>query len=148
MTSLARFLQLPAADRKLLVRAGALLLSVRLGLWLLPYRVVMLLALGAAAAGGRPACLRPERIAWAVATAARLGPGATCLPRALVAESLLRRMGYAATLHIGVTKGDNGTIEAHAWVEYLGKVVVGKAGVERYAALSGAAQAGPGRAGR
>ena len=87
MTSLARFLQLPAADRKLLVLAGALLLAVRLGLWLLPFRVVRRLALGAAAAGERPACLRPERIAWAVATAARLGPGATCLPRALVAES-------------------------------------------------------------
>src|SRR5881227_362497 len=105
MTSLARFLRLPAADRNILVLAGALLLAVRLGLWLLPFRVVRRLAPGAAAAGGRPACLAPERIAWAVATVARLVPGASCLPRALVAESLLRRMGYPATLHIGVTKG-------------------------------------------
>src|SRR5437762_14152461 len=98
MTSLARFLQLPAGDRKLLVLAGALLLAVRLGLWLLPFRVARRLALGAAAAGGRPAGSPPERIAWAVATAARFVPGATCLPRAFVAESLLSRMGYPATL--------------------------------------------------
>ena len=140
MTSPARFLRLPAADRNILVLAGALLLAVRLGLWLLPFRVVRRLALGAAAAGGRPACLRPERIAWAVATAARLGPGATCLPRALVAESLLRRMGYAATLHIGVTRGGDRTLEAHAWVEHLGKVVVGEAGVERYSTLNSATE--------
>ena len=146
MTSLARFLRLPAGDRKLLVLAGTLLLAVRLGLWLLPFRVVRRLALGAAAAGGRLACSPPERIAWAVATAARFVPGATCLPRALVAESLLRRMGYAATLHIGVTRGDDRTLEAHAWVEYLGKVVVGEAGVERYSTLNSATEpAGIGR---
>src|SRR2546428_13732866 len=103
MMSLARFLRLPAADRNILVLAGALLLAVRLGLWLLPFRVIRRLALGAAAAGGRPACSSPERIAWAVATAARFVPGATCLPRALVAESPLRRRGCAATLPIGVT---------------------------------------------
>ena len=137
---------MPAGDRKLLVLAGALLLAVRLGLWLLPFRVVRRLALGAAAAAGKPAGLPPERIAWAVATAARFVPGATCLPRALVAESLLRRMGYAATLHIGVTRGDDRTLEAHAWVEHLGKVVVGEAGVERYSTLNSATE--PARIGR
>jgi hypothetical protein len=148
MTSLARFLRLPAADRNVLLLAGALLLAVRVCLQLLSFRMVRRLALGAAAAGRPKACLPPERIAWAVARAGSRVPGATCLPRALVAESLLRRMGYPATLHIGVTKGDDRTLEAHAWVECLGKVVVGEAGVERYAMLSRAADADAGRAAR
>jgi len=131
MTFLAKFLQLPPGDRKLLVRTVALLLVMWLGLALLPFRVVRRLAL----AGRRRASLPPERIAWAVATAARLVPGATCLPRALVAESLLRRMGYPVTFHIGVAKADDRTLDAHAWVECSGKVVIGGADLKRYAAL-------------
>ena len=148
MTSLVKFLHLPWGDRKLLVRAAALLLVIRLGLELLPFRVVRRFALAGAAAEGTPACVPVERIAWAAATAARLMPGATCLARALAAESLLRQLGFAPTLHIGVAKGDDRTLDAHAWVECFGKVVIGEAGVERYTRLTRAANSEPGRAAR
>jgi hypothetical protein len=54
-------------------------------------------------------------------------------------------MGYPATLHIGVAKVEAQGLEAHAWVECLGKVVVGEAGVERYGILTRATEAEPGR---
>ena len=42
-----------------------------------------------------------------------------CLPRSLLLGWLLRRRGVASQLRIGV-KMDNGSLAAHAWVEYAG----------------------------
>jgi hypothetical protein len=136
MTRLTRFFRLPAADRKVLLKAGALLLGVRLGLWLVPFRVVRWLALGGADGGRKESPLPPERIAWMLAAASRLMPKASCLAHAVAGEALLRRMGYPAALHIGVARGTNAPLEAHAWVECLGTVVIGGSGVERYGVLS------------
>jgi hypothetical protein len=38
---------------------------------------------------------------------------------------LLNWYGYASELRIGVAKGEQGELEAHAWVEYQGKVIIG-----------------------
>jgi hypothetical protein len=67
----------------------------------------------------------PERIAWAVRVARRYVPAATCLSQALAVRTLFRRQGYPAQLRIGVTKGERGQLEAHAWVESEGKIVIG-----------------------
>jgi hypothetical protein len=58
-------------------------------------------------------------------SAARFVPGATCLPQALAAEAILRRQGHPADLRLGVKRGDDG-VEAHAWVESYGRVIVGE----------------------
>ena len=50
--------------------------------------------------------------------------GGTCLTNALVAEALLARYGYPATLRIGASRQDGG-FAAHAWVERNGEVVIG-----------------------
>jgi hypothetical protein len=38
---------------------------------------------------------------------------------------LLARRGYLADLRIGVIKADSGQLEAHAWVESEGQVIIG-----------------------
>jgi hypothetical protein len=67
-----------------------------------------------------------SRIAWAIDAASQRIPTAnSCLPRALAARFLLVRWGYPAEFSIGVARNRDGKLEAHAWVEALGKVVIG-----------------------
>jgi hypothetical protein len=40
-------------------------------------------------------------------------------------QILLQQQGYPASLQIGVAKGRDGQLEAHAWVESQGQVVIG-----------------------
>jgi hypothetical protein len=54
--------------------------------------------------------------------------GGTCLERALTAQFMLGRRGYASTLRIGVKPPNAGTLEAHAWLEYSGRAVIGGVG--------------------
>jgi hypothetical protein len=135
MGLLTRSLRLPAADWGLLVQAGTLLLAMRLGLLVLPFRIVRRLGWRARRVDGPDPRAPIHRIAWALAWANRIFPGATCLPRALAAEAVLRRMGHPATLHIGVARGSDRPVDAHAWVECRGQIVAGGDSVERYAAL-------------
>ena len=63
---------------------------------------------------------RADRIAEIVTIAAHLGVyQASCLPRALVLWSLLRRNEIESAIRIGAQK-ERGQLAAHAWVEYLG----------------------------
>lgn len=71
-----------------------------------------------------PSC---EEICRAVDIAARFVPGATCLVKAQVGSAMLNRFGYAAEIKIGVWKKSPG-LEAHAWVECGGLVVLGATG--------------------
>jgi Transglutaminase-like superfamily len=127
MGRLGKLAALSPAERRLLVGAAGLLATVRVGLWVLPFRWVH----GAVRAlGNRP---RPrnedgppvQRVVWAVGAAARLVPRATCLVRALAAQTLLARRGYASELRLGVSGGLSRTFEAHAWIERDGQVLVG-----------------------
>lgn len=69
--------------------------------------------------------MRPGRIAWAVTIAGRYVFHATCLVQALATQVLLARAGMSSILHIGVTKGQHAPIEAHAWVESEGRIIIG-----------------------
>ena len=62
-----------------------------------------------------------------IAVAERL-PFVTCLIAALAADTMLRRRGYPVTFHIGVRRGVRpwAALEAHAWVECHGAVIVGQ----------------------
>jgi len=124
MQRLRKLRDLSGRDRALLAHAGLLVLAARLGLWVLPFRLLRRLAEGAPArsAGARPA---PERIGWAVQVASSCVPRATCLSQALAAQRLMRRHGYPAALRIGVMRDGAGQIAAHAWVESGGAVIVG-----------------------
>ena len=140
MRRLARLRALAPAERRLLIEAALAVAAVRVGLWLLPFRAMRRAGerLGSWGAGRRArgqATHSPERIAWAVAVVSQYIPRASCLTRALAAEALLARRGYPAQLRIGVAKGLGGRLEAHAWLERDGQVLIGGAIHERYTAL-------------
>jgi hypothetical protein len=124
----ARFLRLQPADRALLLETLLALLGARLALSLLPFWRVYRRTSRPPEAPAKPAAAdEARRIAWALRAAGRLVPACTCLIRALAAQALLRRRGEACRLRIGVTRGPQGAVQAHAWVEYRGAVLVGGA---------------------
>jgi hypothetical protein len=72
----------------------------------------------------KPALPTAQSVARMVSVAANYGPyRANCLKRSLATWWLLQRRGIAAELNIGVAK-DAGELNAHAWVEYMGSVLV------------------------
>jgi hypothetical protein len=133
MDKLRKFVALSSTERLLLVRVAFLVGLVRVGTWLLPFRVVRGLSarLGRQAAGSRRRDVPNERLAWAVeAVGKRIPGGGNCLVQALSAQVLLDRRNRPAQLRIGVAKGPGGELQAHAWVESEGKLVIGGAGEE------------------
>jgi Transglutaminase-like superfamily len=121
---LHKFLRLPHADRSLLVHSVILVGAARLALWALPFNTVRRLFARRARQSPSP-YPTTERIGWAISVAKRFIPKGNCLPQALAAESLLTRGGFPVELRIGVAKKDDGRLEAHAWVESDGRLVVG-----------------------
>jgi hypothetical protein len=130
---------LSAADRRILAEAAFLLLACRIGLWLLPYARLQRVVAGASPAGREPPRGFPARVSWANGALSRRLPGMTCLVQSLAAHALLRRAGCHAQLRIGVqAPAGRATkpLEAHAWVECEGRVVVGDVpGLAEYAVL-------------
>jgi UPF0716 family protein affecting phage T7 exclusion len=129
-----KFLCLPAAQRHPLLQAVLLLGAIRLGLWLLPFRTLQrLLARLAQAPTASPeaGAAAISGVVWAVAGASRYVPGATCLTQALGARVLLARCGQQTQLRLGVTRSAAGQFQAHAWVEWQGRVVLGGADAPR-----------------
>lgn len=127
--------QMSGGDRLHLFSVFLLLLLIRIGLWLWPFRMVLKLVerLGKPLRGSRsdrplPFAPKPiSHIVWMVNVSSRYTPGgAKCLARALTTQVLLNRQGYLPDLRIGVTKAAAGNLEAHAWVEYQGRVVMGQ----------------------
>ena len=139
MRQCRKFVQLAPADRSLLVSAAFLVVWVRLGLWLLPFRTLRrtLSRLAGASTGrqGSPGCAA-ERPVWAVRVVSRYVPGSTCLTQALAAHALLARHGYSADLQIGFTRDDAKRLQGHAWLEHEGEVVIGGGELERYVPLT------------
>jgi hypothetical protein len=128
MKLLFKALHLHNSDRNLLFKTFILLSLVRLGLWLLPFQKLLHLL-------GKIGQISPEqllklipldRIVWAVNLNSFYTLGSVqCLPRALTTQVLMRMHGYAPQLRIGVAKGEQGNLEAHAWIENQGQVVIG-----------------------
>lgn len=72
--------------------------------------------------------LHHERVvAWSVAAASRLVPGATCLTQALAGQRLLARHGLGSRVRIGVRPGPAGELLAHAWLLREERVLLGGA---------------------
>jgi hypothetical protein len=152
LTRLASFARLPATEKRLALRAIALLAATRVALRILPFdRARSLIA-----AAPRPAARAgddlprsavpggdelPRAVRRAVIRAARSLPGSSCLAQSLVAERLLRAGGRAARLSIGVAAPDDAAtarigLDAHAWVESGGLLVTGDDPHDRYQVLA------------
>ena len=122
-----------------MTEAVMLLGLVRLSLWLLPFQIVrrVLARLMKPLVGASDHRRRSRKsIVWAVEAAGRGAPMVrTCLTQALTAQVLLTRSGYPALLRIGVVRGMDGELEAHAWVESEGEVMIGGQELTRYVPL-------------
>jgi hypothetical protein len=76
------------------------------------------------------------RVLWATtAVARRLPARRNCLVEALVAHTLLSRRGHEASVHFGAALTPDRGLEAHAWVEREGRVIVGASETARFTPL-------------
>ena len=119
-----------------MLEALPLVVGVRAALWLLLYRREQRLVLGGrGTAPDAHGAARPERITEAVRRASRVVPRATCLTQALAAQVLLSRAGYTSRVWIGVARDGSAGLDAHAWVELDGSVILGATPDRRYVPL-------------
>jgi HAMP domain-containing protein len=137
-TRFRRFFALPAERKRAFLTAIAMLVGVRIALWAATVEQV---ESSARRFARRTPDTRPptpgsaDRVSWAVGSAARFVPGASCLAQAIAAEALLIRAGHPAEIRLGVAKDGRGRIEAHAWVEVSGRVILGDGDLKRYVPL-------------
>ncbi len=106
----------PLRRAALLLRALVAVAAVRLLLWL---RLGGALRgrLARAPARDEPSLAEQREVAWSVAAAARLVPGATCLTQAMAGQALLSRLGKASTIRITLpAEAPDGALRPHAWL--------------------------------
>lgn len=128
MKRLTRFLRLPIGEKKLHFKAMSLVVVTRIGLWLLPYRMVeksVAFIASRAKMNGDADWKLIRSVSSSVKSCSKYVPHATCLTQALAARTLLRLNGYDSELKIGVVK-DAANLAAHAWIEIDGRIVIGK----------------------
>lgn len=124
----------------LLFKALVVVCAFRLALWILPFRRVIRVVEKRKSDRDDESQVSfsdVKKIASSVRWAARYVPAATCLTQALATSLMLRRIGVSAFLRIGVAKGSKGQLEAHAWLESHGRIIIGKQkGLYRYTVMS------------
>lgn len=114
-------------DFWLVFRVFILLGLIRLGLWLLPFSKLrrFLVSIGERYSFCYR-CQSVDKLIWAVNASSRYMLGnVKCLARALTTEVLLNCNDRSPNLKIGVAKENKGQLEAHAWVENQGRVLIG-----------------------
>lgn len=137
MRRLQSFLRLPARERFLYLRTWLLLFRIRLMLWVLPYRRWRQIAAHMIRVENERQLDRPQvnQITRAVRVMSKYVPQASCLTQALAAQTLLANEGQRSQLRVGVTQ-NSGKLEAHAWVQIDGRVVIGgRESVVRFSAF-------------
>ena len=134
---LRNFLRRSREEQKLLITALCWVACVRAGLWLLPFRILRPVVDRASRNAGPDVAdeLVAARVAWAISSAARCVPGATCLTQAMAARILLARRGFTSEVCYGVNRVP-GRIAAHAWLESGGRVIVGGDRLETWLPLA------------
>ena len=131
---LARFSELDGADKRLLLRAVAWLAVARLMIVAVPFnRLAARLSadIPTEKDGQNPEFF--QRIGRAVSTAAGNVPWRSdCFPQTIAARMLLKRHGYASTIHLGVERVGDSDLAGHAWLTCGGTVVTGGVDLDRY----------------
>jgi hypothetical protein len=123
---LFKLFQLKKIELQLLLESYLLLSSIRLGLWLLPFGKLQKILNKISSPRKLAVRVQIKQIITAINRSSRYSPGdVKCLARALTTEFLLNVYGYFPQLRIGIIKGEQGKLEAHAWVEEQEKIVIG-----------------------
>lgn len=134
MRRLKQFTELDRGERSLLFHAMLLVLVARMGLWIMPLRVLLRLVL---LSRDRSTPARSaERLVWAIRVVSRYMPGATCLVQALATQALLTRSGFFSRIQIGVAKDEQCRFKAHAWVVCGDRIVIGGTETDHYVPLA------------
>lgn len=138
--TLRKFLDLPKKERQIFLKVFVLLILVRLGLWLLPYKTLQRslerFFPPHIPSDPQESVSSPlETIPFAVRATSAYVPSATCLTQALTLQTLLGREGIVSKLEIGVTRDDEAGFAAHAWLEAGGRVVIGGERLDRFTRL-------------
>jgi hypothetical protein len=139
-----RFLTLDRHDRALVLEGAMLLSFAWVGLRLMSFVRLRALLDGYALRfrTASPAVkLVLDRTNWAVSAVAERSPvSMTCLLRALAADAILRRHGFASQLRIGVRhshRRSSRPLDSHAWVECDDRIVIGQLDdLDDYAVMS------------
>ncbi|MDC7223197.1 MAG: lasso peptide biosynthesis B2 protein [Spirochaetales bacterium] len=123
-------------ERALFRQALGLLFQVRWRMAFCPFPKVLAWVRRQSPAPAERLLSDPERLAWMVESTGIAFPRLLkCLPRALAGFILLRRCGWEVTLKIGARRRHPSLpVEAHAWLEREGEVLLGKMfGLDGYA---------------
>lgn len=115
MRRIRRILTLTPKEIAALMRALRAVLSIRLAIARRRTDAVRAATAALGARGEAPA-QELRLVAWSVAAAARLVPGATCLTQALAGQRVLAQGGYASTVRISLPGGADGDFRPHAWL--------------------------------
>jgi hypothetical protein len=125
MKILTNFLKLSHLDQRLLITTLLLMIIIRLKLWLTPFNNIQR-SIEKNNGNTKLNNISVLKLIWTVKTVSNYVPQATCLTKALTAKKLLVKYGYHSQIKIGVDKDFKGEFEAHAWLEYMDKVVLGE----------------------
>lgn len=127
MSKLVKFYNLHKQEQKLFIQAYLLLNLIRLSLFFLPFqRLKKLLEDLSRFQKKINSPITARFIASAIHYSARLSPGKVmCLAKALTTNTLMNIYDLPCQFNIGVAKSENNHLEAHAWVEVEGRVIVG-----------------------
>lgn len=116
-------------QRRVLLYTFVIINTVRLLLWLFPLgmtRQQLKLFMSKWICRPQAKLVSVSFIVKAVEIAARYSPEKPmCLARALTTQVLLNRYRYSCSLRIGIHKNGDQKLEAHAWIEHHGQVIVG-----------------------
>jgi hypothetical protein len=132
MDAFRRFAALPGRDRVIYVEAAFLDAAFRCLLLVGSFSVARTVARALAGHGGAD---QPDMVIRAVEAASRFVPASNCLSEALTGWVLLTRANALPELRVGVIRAPR--LEAHAWVETDGRVVIGGGADEAYHRLEG-----------
>lgn len=129
---LSRLGQLSWNERWLLLDALRILWFYRCVLFIFPYSYTRKLLIPTpdhrfAAGQFVSSTISIGQVVWAVSRASLLVlKGQNCLLLALSTRRLLAKWGYQSCLRLGVRKPEPHDLDAHAWVECNGRVVIGR----------------------
>ena len=136
MGRLGKFVKLSSKERRALLEAVLGLGAARLVVLCLPFRRVSPY-LGKHMAQSPTETAPEEReaatlVSWAVNTAARHLPWECwCLARAMTGKWMLNRRGVSSTVYLGLTRGEEKKLAAHAWLRSGDVVLTGAHEIER-----------------
>ena len=124
--NLRKFGALSGREKRLVFSAFSYLLLYRVRLvYAPPKRVLREVSSKIHSAREKRREFSPGKLAAYVERVSVLVPYSTCLSKVLAGAALCADYGHPTCLHIGVRFGDERNLDAHAWLSYGGKVLLG-----------------------